>query len=299
MKTNITKDSIQTILKVTHTGKLLDFLYASFPDRSRNSVKSMLEQNQIMIRNKVVTKFNYHLEPGIEVTVLKKSAVPHEVILPRMDLIYEDESFIVIDKECGLLSVAAGKENEDTAFSILNRYVRHKKKNAELYVVHRLDKHTSGIMMFTKNKDFQQKLQDNWEEAVTKRIYYAVAEGSVENDDGEIISWLKENKALVMYSSQTDGDGQKAVTRYHVMKRNAQYSLLKVELETGRKNQIRVHLKDIGHSVAGDKKYGAKTDPLRRLALHAGILEFSHPLTGESMHFETPVPALFKKLFTV
>jgi 23S rRNA pseudouridine1911/1915/1917 synthase len=151
--------------------------------------------------------------------------------------------------------------------------------------------------MFAKSKEVQQKLQDNWDDAVTKRIYYAVVEGHVQKAEGEIVSCLKENKSLKMYSSKTSEDGQKAVTRYRVLKSNARYSLLEVQLETGRKNQIRVHLQDIGHSVAGDKKYGAVTDPLRRLALHAGILEFFHPATGKSMHFETKVPGVMEKLF--
>jgi 23S rRNA pseudouridine1911/1915/1917 synthase len=152
-------------------------------------------------------------------------------------------------------------------------------------------------MMFARSKEIQQKLQDNWEKAVTKRIYYAVVEGQVENATGEIVSSLKENKSLMVYSSKTAGDGQKAVTRYRVLKSNARYSLLEVSLETGRKNQIRVHLQDIGHSIAGDKKYGATTNPLGRLGLHAGILEFFHPATGKRMHFETPVPAVLEKIF--
>ena len=163
--------------------------------------------------------------------------------------------------------------------------------------MHRLDRDTSGIMMFAKSKEIQQKLQDNWENAVTKRIYYAVVEGHVKDAEGEIVSCLKENKSLMVYSSKTPGDGQKAVTRYRVLKSNARYSLLEVSLQTGRKNQIRVHLQNIGHSIAGDKKYGAATDPLGRLGLHAGILEFFHPATGKCMHFETPVPAVMEKLF--
>lgn len=293
----INKESAQTILTVTRDAKLLEFLYETFSDRSRKSVKSLLEQNQIMINDKIITQFDYPLSEGSEVVVLKKSAIGLELILPKMKLLYEDESFIIIDKACGLLSVAAGKESHDTAYSILNSYVKMKNRNAELYVVHRLDRETSGIMMFTRRKDFQQKLQDSWDEAVTRRIYYAVVEGAVEQESGEIVSWLMESPALKMYSTKTPGEGQKAITHYKVLKRNSRYSLLEVSLETGRKNQIRVHLEDLGHSVAGDKKYGAKTDPLHRLALHAGILEFSHPKSGEIMHFETPIPSSFKNLF--
>ncbi len=291
------KDSYQTTLRVTRQAKLLEYLWASFPERSRKSVKSLLEQKQIMIADRIVTKFDYPLEPGMEVFVLKKKAT-QDVTLRKMNLLYEDEYLLVIEKSARLLSVATAKENEETAFSILKGYVKSNNTNSQLYVVHRLDRDTSGVMMFAKSKEAQLKLQDNWDDVVTKRLYYAVVEGHVRKEAGEIVSCLKENKSLKMYSAKTSVDGQKAVTRYRVLKSNARYSLLEVELYTGRKNQIRVHLQDIGHSIAGDKKYGALTDPLRRLALHAGILDFSHPITGKAMHFATPVPPIFNKLFT-
>lgn len=290
------KDSYKSILHPERAAKLLEFLYESFPDRSRKSIKSLLEQKQIMIRNQIVTRFDYPLAPGMDVIILKKKAAPN-MSLRKINLIYEDEDLLVIEKSAGLLSVATAKETEETAFSILKTYIQKSHHRAELYIVHRLDRDTSGILMFAKTKEIQQKLQDNWETTVTKRIYYAVVEGIVQKVEGEIVSSLKENKALTMYSSKTPGDGQKAITRYRVLKSNARYTLLQVSLQTGRKNQIRVHLQDIGHSIAGDKKYGAATDPLGRLGLHAGILEFFHPVTGKCMHFETPVPAVLEKLF--
>ena len=286
----------QSILRVAREAKLLEFLYESFPDRSRKSIKSLLEQKQVMILNQIVTRFDYPLPPGMDVIILKKKPA-QSMTLRKMNLLYEDEHLLVIEKSAGLLSVATAKEIEETAFSILKSYVKKSRHRAELFIVHRLDRDTSGIMMFAKSKEIQMKLQDNWENAVTKRIYYAVVEGHVKKAEGEIVSCLKENKSLMVYSSKTPGDGQKAVTRYRVLKSNARYSLLEVSLQTGRKNQIRVHLQDIGHSIAGDKKYGAKTDPFRRLGLHAGILEFFHPATGKRIHFETPVPAVLKKLF--
>lgn len=288
--------SYQNILHAARETKLLEFLCESFPDRSRKSVKSLLEHRQIMIQNQIVTRFDYPLAPGMDVIILKKQPSPN-MTLRKLNLLYEDEHLLVVEKSAGLLSVATAKENEETAFSILKSYVRKGHHRAELYIVHRLDRDTSGIMMFAKSKDIQLKLQDNWDKAVTKRIYYAVVEGHLQNLTGEIVSSLKENKSLMVYSSKIPGDGQKAVTRYRVLKSNARYSLLEVFLQTGRKNQIRVHLQDIGHSVAGDKKYGAATNPLGRLALHAGILEFFHPATGKRMHFETPVPAVLEKLF--
>jgi len=296
MNETIKNDSIQTVLHVTRPAKLLEFLYEALSGQSRKSVKSLLEQKRIMIENTIISKFDYPLEAGMDLFILKKN-IARSVHLTGMDLLFEDDLFIIIEKSCGLLSVAAGKDNEKTAFSILNSYVKQKNRNAQLYVVHRLDRETSGVMMFAKSKEIQITMQDNWDDAVTKRIYYAVVEGKVGKDDGEIVSWLKESAALKVYSSKTQGDGQKAVTRFHVLKRSPKYSLLEVALETGRKNQIRVHCQDMGHSVAGDKKYGAATDPLRRLALHAGILEFLHPVTGECMHFETPIPETFLSLF--
>jgi 23S rRNA pseudouridine1911/1915/1917 synthase len=286
----------QSILRAEREAKLLEFLFESFPDRSRKSIKSLLEQKQIMILNQIVTRFDYQLRPGMDVIILKKKP-SQNMTLRKMNLLYEDEHLLVIEKSAGLLSVATAKEIEETAFSILKSYVKKSRHRAELYIVHRLDRDTSGIMMFAKSKEIQLKLQENWEKAVTKRIYYAVVEGHVKNAEGEIVSSLKENKSLMVYSSKTPGDGQKAVTRYRVLKSNARYSLLEVSLQTGRKNQIRVHLQDIGHSIAGDKKYGAATNPLGRLGLHAGILEFFHPATGKRMHFETPVPAVLEKLF--
>ena len=291
----INQQATQSMLRVTRPVKLLEFLCESFPERSKKSVKSLLEQRQIMIESQIVTWFNYQLEPEMDVMVMKKKA-SRNVTLRKMNLLHEDEHLIIIEKSAGLLCVATEKETGETAFSILKSHLKTYQHNAQLYVVHRLDRDTSGVMMFAKNAESQKKLQDNWDAVVTKRIYYAVVEGHVKNTKGEIISTLKENKSLKMYSSKTPGDGQKAVTRYRVLKNNSRYSLLEVELETGRKNQIRVHLQDIGHSIAGDKKYGAETNPLRRLALHAGILEFFHPATGKRLHFETPVPADFEKL---
>jgi len=290
------KDLPQNVLRVSRPCKLLEFLCASFPERSRKSVKALIELKQIMIRDQFITWFNYQLEPGMDVIVLKKNTSQNRT-LRKMNLLFEDDHLIVIEKSAGLLSVASEKGNDETAFSILKSAVKKNHRDAEVHVVHRLDRDTSGVMMFAKSKEIQQKLQDDWDAIVTKRIYYAVVEGCVKNLKGEIVSSLKEDKSLKVYSSNTPGDGQKAITRYRVLKSSPRYTLLEVELKTGRKNQIRVHLQDIGHSIAGDKKYGATTNPLRRLALHAGILEFTHPATGKRMHFETPIPAILETVF--
>ena len=297
MNVNIPKESIQTTVKVTREAGLLEFLYEACAGQSRNSVKSLLEQRRIMTAGRVITKFDYRLLPGDEVLILKKSAAA-DVTLRKMRLLYEDDQIVVIEKECGLLSVSTDKGTEETAFGILHQHIRTKNHNAQLFVVHRLDRETSGILMFAKTKDAQQALQNNWDEAVTKRIYYAVVEGCVKKAQGRIESWLNESKACRVYSSKTPGDGQRAVTNYRLLRGSPRYSLLEVSLDTGRKNQIRVHMQDMGHSVAGDKKYGAKTDPIHRLALHAGVLEFIHPAAGNIMHFETEIPAAFEKIFS-
>jgi 23S rRNA pseudouridine1911/1915/1917 synthase len=290
------QESCQTVLRATRPVKLLEFLCESFPDQSKKAVKSLLGQKRIMIGKQIVSRFDYPLEPGRDVLVLKKGESQNSA-LRRMTLLYEDEYLMVIEKSSGLLAVATETEQGETAFGILQSHVKKQNHNSRLYVVHRLDRDTSGVMMFSKKKEIQQKLQENWDHVVTQRIYHAVVEGRVENAEGEIVSYLKENKSLKVYSSKKTGDGQKAITRYRVLKTNPRYTLLEVALETGRKNQIRVHLHDIGHSIVGDRKYGATANPFHRLALHAGILEFVHPITGECMHFETPVPAMFDQLF--
>lgn len=293
------KDSIknyQSVLHVAGGTGLLEFLYVQLHGQSRNSVKSLLEQHRIMTGGRVVTKFDYHLNPGDDVIILKKSAAADNP-LKKMNLLFEDTWIIVIEKESGLLSVSTGKETDETAYSILHQYVKAKNHNAQLFVVHRLDRETSGVLLFAKSREIQQKLQNNWDETVSKRIYYALVEGCVTPPEGKIVSWLKESKAMKVYSSKTPEDGQKAITGYQVLRSSSRYSLLEVSLETGRKNQIRVHMQDLGHSVAGDKKYGAATDPIRRLALHAGILEFTHPVTGKTMLFETEMPESFNKVF--
>jgi 23S rRNA pseudouridine1911/1915/1917 synthase len=180
---------------------------------------------------------------------------------------------------------------------MLSKMVKKEDRDNLIFVVHRLDRETSGLMLFAKSYDIQQLLQKAWQETVVERSYVVVVEGQVEQNQATITSWLKENRALIMYSSQTENDGQKAITHYKVLKRNDLYSLLEVNLETGRKNQIRVHLKDIGHSVLGDKKYGSTQNPLGRMALHARVLAFKHPITGKEVRFETPIPRRFLGLF--
>ncbi|MFZ3101165.1 MAG: RluA family pseudouridine synthase [Desulfitobacteriaceae bacterium] len=287
----------QTCLYVTENTELLNFLLAQMPDKGRNSIKSLLVHHQILVDNKVTTVYNQPLEVGQQV-VISGIKVLQESQPQGLKIVFEDPYIIVIEKQAGMLSIATDFEKEHTAYNILSEHVKKRDSKNRIFVVHRLDRATSGLMMFAKSGEVKEALQNAWKEVVLERSYAVVVEGLVAKDQGTITSWLKENKALCMYSSRTPNDGQKAVTHYQVIKKNNSYSLLEVKLETGRKNQIRVHMQDIGHSVIGDKKYGGSKSPINRLGLHARVLVFRHPVTGEEVRFESQIPKGFLNLFS-
>ncbi|HEY8910830.1 MAG TPA: RluA family pseudouridine synthase [Desulfosporosinus sp.] len=295
-KTKIVKDK-QTNLEVTAPAELMKFLISKLTDKSRSDIKSLLAHRQISIDNEVITQFNHPLETGQQV-VVNWTKVLIEKQPQGLNIVFEDPYIIIIEKEAGLLSIATTTEKEQTAYSILSEHVKKRDPKNKIFVLHRLDRDTSGVMMFAKSEKVQQLLQNAWKEVVLERSYVAVVEGLVSKEEGTITSWLTESKAFIMYSSRTPNDGQKAVTHYQVLKRNKNYSLLEVKLETGRKNQIRVHMKDIGHSIVGDKKYGATKHPIGRLGLHARVLAFQHPITGEEVRYETDIPKVFLSLFS-
>ena len=221
----------------------------------------------------------------------------------KLHIIHEDKALLVIDKPAGLLSIATEHErglgaSANTAYRLMNDYVKAKHKSNKIWIVHRLDRDTSGVMLFAKSEQAKLKLQENWEEAAVAREYVAVVSGAVNPPQGQIKSWLKENKAIKVYSSGREGDGKLAITDYRTLAKSRRFTLLAVELQTGRKNQIRVHLSERGHPVLGDKKYGeSKSNPLGRLALHASALSVIHPTTRELMRFEAQIPACFLKGF--
>ncbi|AOV08523.1 RNA pseudouridine synthase [Sporosarcina ureilytica] len=280
---------------VEESSELLEFLYEKHPNRSRNAVKGVLSRGQVVVNGKVSTQFNDTLHPGDTVQIHARVAT-ETVKLSGIRILFEDDDIIVIEKEAGLLTVASKNERHVTAYRQLMDYVKTVHPNNRIFIVHRLDRDTSGVMIFAKSKDIQQTLQDNWHDIVPERAYVALVEGRVKKD-GTITSWLKENRAFIVYSSDRPNDGQKAVTHYKVLKTSRQNSLLEVHLETGRKNQIRVHMQDIGNPIVGDKKYGARTRPIGRLGLHAHKISFTHPTTGEFLTFESKVPASFLKGF--
>ncbi|AIQ51161.1 RluA family pseudouridine synthase [Paenibacillus sp. FSL R7-0331] len=279
---------------VSEPAELLPFLLDKLSGRGRNSVKSLLSRGQVSVNGKAVTKHNYLLQPGQTVALdLEKQVQAKE--MAGLTIVHEDDDLIVIQKDAGLLSIATGDENEQTAYRQLMEHVRLGNPRNRIFVVHRLDRDTSGVMMFAKSEAVQQKLQINWKDTVKERSYVALVEGAVKKAEGTISSWLKETSTLKMYSSPHEGDGLHAVTHYKLIQANRHFSLLEVRLETGRKNQIRVHMADIGHPIAGDKKYGAETKAVGRLGLHARVLSFVHPTTGDLLTFESPIPKTFLK----
>lgn len=280
---------------VEETTELLKFLYDMMPSRSRNAVKGILSRGQVVVNGEASTQFNDALQPGDRVQIHSRVATD-DVKMTGVKILHEDDDVIVIEKEAGLLSIASENERHLTAYRQLTNYVQSIHAKNRIFVVHRLDRDTSGIMLFAKSKEVQQNLQNAWQEVVPERTYIALVEGVVKKG-GTITSWLTENKTFMVYSSPHPNEGQKAVTHYKVLKSNRNLSLLQVNLETGRKNQIRVHMQELGHPVVGDKKYGSRNNAIGRLGLHAHAIAFTHPTTGESLRFESKIPASFTRGF--
>ena len=281
--------------KVQQECELLEFLFLTFKDKSRNAVKSLLSNHQVAVDGAPVSQFNFKLYPG-DTVIISKNPIRKKT-RSNLPIIFENDEIIVINKPSGLLSIASDKEKGSTAYRMLTDYVQQKDKHNRIFVVHRLDEDTSGVLMVAKNVKIQQALQDNWNDLVSKRGYYAIVEGKMEQKSGTIKSYLKKNSQNMMYSSKKPGDGQFSVTHYQVIDENDNYSLLDVHIDSGRKNQIRVHLGDLGHNVIGDDKYGNPSNPIKRLGLHAYELELRHPLTNKLMKFTAPIPKEFNILF--
>lgn len=267
---------------------LIEFLKKMFSNLSKNSVKSLLHNEKVFVNGNMTTKYNYELNVGDTVEIREKVA-------KNIDIIYEDKDIIVINKPSGLLTVATEKEKNKTAYHLVMEYLKKKNKNNRIFVIHRLDKDTSGIIMFAKNERAKHLYQDNWNDIVKKRCYYAVIDGKMENKEGTIKSYLKENGNMVY--SVKDRSGKLAITEYKVLKERKNISLLDINLKTGRKNQIRVHMKENKTPILGDLKYGEKSKLINRLALHAYKLELVNPVTKKLLTFEINMPNEFKMLF--
>jgi 23S rRNA pseudouridine1911/1915/1917 synthase len=276
---------------------LLTCLLANLPHKSRKTLKAVLKDRQVSIDGKSVTQFDYALVPGQHVEVRWDRLTPQQQ--PHgLNIIHEDQDLLVINKPSGLLTVATDKEKRKTAYAILSDYVKTENPDNKIFIIHRLDRETSGLLMFAKNETVKHQIQETWATTISQRTYIGVVEGQVEPPSGTVTSWLKESKAFIVYSSQNSQHGRKAVTHYRNIKSDGAFSLLQINLDTGRKHQIRVHMQDINHPIIGDTKYGSTLNPIRRMGLHAQVLAFTHPKTGEACRFETAIPDKFLKLFS-
>jgi len=286
-----------TTFIVKQPTELMTFLMEKMSGISRNRVKALLTHRTILVDNKITTLYNFPLQPGMKVQISSEKG-KKEFRSTLLKIVYEDAYLIIIDKREGVLSIATERQKERTAYSILTEYVQRSARQHRIFIVHRLDKDTSGLMVFAKDEKTKRVLQNNWEHIVTDRRYVAVLSGELEKESGTVTSWLKDNKVYFTYSSMSNNGGDKAITHYKTIKKNHHYTLVELELETGRKNQIRVHMQELQHPVIGDTKYGNGDNPIGRLALHAFKLCFHHPVTKELLRFETPYPASFKQIFT-
>lgn len=295
MRTNY-NDNNYLHLTVKEDKPLLEFLLDSMENTSRTKIKSTLQGRGVKVNGKVITQFDYPLSCGMKVAV-SRSKQNAEMFKNRyIKIVYEDRYIVVVEKNVGILSMAAGHSSLNVK-TVLDSYFKTSRQKCTAHVVHRLDRDTSGLMIYAKDMQTEQILEHEWHDIVYDRRYVAVVSGEMEDDCGTMTSWLKDNKAYITYSSPYDNGGKYAVTHFHTLDRTTDHSLVEFRLETGRKNQIRVHSADMGHPVCGDIKYGNGDDPIGRLCLHAYVLCFYHPITRRRMEFETPIPVNFRKLF--
>ena len=282
------------VITVKENAPLLEYLINNVSE-SRSKLKATLQGRGIAVNGRMVTQFDYQLKAGDKI-IISRHKKQNQFKSRYVKIVYEDRWLVVVEKNIGILSMAAGHSSLNVK-SVLDDYFLKSRQKCRAHVVHRLDRDTSGLMVYAKDIETEQILEHNWHQIVYDRRYVAVVSGEMEQDNGTIANWLKDNKAYITYSSPTDNGGKYAVTHYQVLNRTTEHSLVEYKLETGRKNQIRVHSADMGHSVCGDVKYGNGDDPLHRLCLHAYMLCFTHPVTGEPMEFSTPIPTAFRSLF--
>ena len=284
-----------TVYTVDEPDTLLPFLLSHVKGKSRNNVKSLLSRRLVAVDGVPLSRFDAPLLPGQQVQILPQSA-PRADALP-FPLLYEDEHLIVVNKPAKLLSVANDKEKTRTAYHIVTDYVKARRVGDRIFVLHRLDRDTSGVLMFARDPETKELFQSRWNEMVTRRGYLAVVEGVPRPDRDTIRSYLVETDTHMSFSGAPGKGAKEAVTSYQTVKAGNGYALLDISIETGRKNQIRVHMKEKGCPVAGDKQYGARTNPIGRLCLHANELSFTHPVTGEAVTFKAKMPRDFNRVF--
>ena len=287
---------------VKEASELMPFLMNRISGISRTRAKELLSQRMVYVDKEIVTQYNYPLRPG-QLVQISKNRHKHSLVSRWVRIVYEDAFIIVVEKKEGIITNALPGDRRENVKAILDEYVKRTSRTFAVCTVHRLDRGTSGLMLFAKRRDIQKTLTDNWQDIVADRRYVAVVQGEMERDSGVVSSWLTDNRMFVTYSSKVDNGGKLAVTNYRTLKRKNGYSLVELKLDTGRKNQIRVHMQDLHHPIVGDFKYGSteseygdRANPVGRVCLHAFRLAFRHPITGELLKFETPNPAAFEKL---
>ena len=285
------KKSQETVFTVREDAPLMEFLMKAMDGISRTKVKKMLTYDSVYVNDRVVSQHDFQLKPNMRVSI-KKSTEGSRFKNFWIKIVFEDNDIIVVDKKPGILSSSTSPKDESVK-SILNYYLDNTHQHANAHTVHRLDKFTSGLIIFAKSKKVALEFEQDWKERVYDRRYVALVHGELPKSQGTVASWLKDDSHYVTHSSQEDNGGKYAVTHYKKLKSGNGYSLVDLQLETGRKNQIRVHLQDLGCPVVGDLKYGDGSDPIHRLGLHAYKLCFKHPVTGEDMKFETDIPKSF------
>ena len=276
--------------QVEEQDALLPFLLSHARGYSRNNLKSLLTGRQVLVDGVPVSRHDHPLAPGQTVCLAPRREAAPSLPFP---ILYEDERLLVVDKPAGLLTVANEGERLNTAYRMVTAYVRGGGPEQRIFIVHRLDRDTSGVLLFAKDPQAKAALQDNWDHIVRRRSYAAVVEGVPPQQEGTVRSFLRETATHLVYEAPT---GKEAVTHYRVLRQGRGYSLVAVEIETGRKNQIRVQLSGLGCPVVGDKQYGARTSPLGRLCLHAVILELDNPLSGQPLALRAPAPRAFARL---
>jgi 23S rRNA pseudouridine1911/1915/1917 synthase len=276
---------------VSKPSQLLAYLFEAWPETKKKQVRTWLKFGSVAVNDKVVTQFDHKLKPGDMVQIRAKGlAAPETKLASGIRIRHEDMDIIVIDKPAGLLSIASPSEDEKTAYAFLTNHVRqgNPRGRERVWIVHRLDRETSGVMIFAKNETAKTALMQNWDAAEKK--YLAVVEGAPGKDVGTFESWLDESNPLKVYAGASGPDARHATTHYRVTKKGKATTLVELTLETGRRHQIRVQLAEAGSPIVGDKKYGAETNPIKRIALHATSLKFVHPATKKEMRFDSPLP---------
>lgn len=279
---------------ITRPTTLLDALSRLFPDSTRTTLRKMLQGGRVRVNSEIEKDARRGIEPGDIIDVAQKSV--QLALPPELSLLHEDDDVIVVVKSHGLLTVATERERGRTAQAFLNDYLKAKGEG-RIHIVHRLDRETSGVLVFAKTFEARERLKDRFAEHDVDRVYVAIVEGKLDPPRGTIRSHLRERRDLKMVSTDAHPDAKLAVTHYRTIETGPHYSMLEIRLETGRKNQIRAHLSEEGHPVVGDRLYGSESNPLGRLGLHAKLLGFTHPSTGERLTFTAPAPKAFRALF--